>query len=121
MIRNSSRLFMFALAVAAAGCASHPAAQPAVASAQPPVAQAGADEAFVAELRKTGYKVVEKDGEELYCRRESVTGSNITTRTTCLTERQVREEAQRKDHDMSRLGGINRDPKCLGNGGVGSC
>jgi hypothetical protein len=42
----------------------------------------------------SGYKVVTKDGKQLYCTREPVTGSLLQTESRCYTPEQL--EALRK-------------------------
>jgi hypothetical protein len=52
-----------------------------------------------------GYKLVNKDGKELFCKKEMVTGSRLATRTRCLTLAQLEAERNAtKDMlmDMSR-------------------
>lgn len=57
-----------------------------------------------------GYKLVNKDGKELFCKKEMVTGSRLATRTRCLTLAQLEEQRNAtKDMlmDMSRRS-VNR-------------
>ena len=52
-----------------------------------------------------GYKLVTKDGKEVFCKKEMVTGSRLATRTRCLTLAQIEAERNAtKDMllDMSR-------------------
>ena len=39
-----------------------------------------------------GYKLVDKDGKQVFCKREPVTGSRLATRTRCLTLAQIEQE-----------------------------
>ena len=91
-----------------AGCAGqpeHPAAaapQPVVATAKAPVTrQVPVDASNVAEVQRAGYKVVNKDGEKLYCRSDNPTGSRVRTVTTCLTEQELFDQMHETQNAMS--------------------
>jgi hypothetical protein len=72
--------------LAAAGCATTASQTPAVPH-QVPV-----DAKNVVDVQRAGYKIVNKDGQTLYCRREVATGTHINNQTTCLTEQQLAEQ-----------------------------
>ena len=58
---------------------------------------------------KQGYRPVQKDGQTLYCRRESQTGTNFEKKI-CLTESQMEENEKRAamiKNDMNRPRGTN--------------
>ena len=88
------RVFLPILALVMMGCASTPEAPPVPESAIP--AAAATDAATPAsgeELLKAietalsqGYKIVNEDGEKLYCRKEPKTGSRVRSNFVCLTE-----------------------------------
>jgi hypothetical protein len=40
-------------------------------------------------LKKAGYKIVNENGQTLYCRQDMSTGSHLKKTTTCLTEREL--------------------------------
>jgi hypothetical protein len=40
-------------------------------------------------LKKAGYKLVNENGQELYCREDLSTGSHLKKTKTCLTEREL--------------------------------
>ncbi len=40
-------------------------------------------------LKKAGYKLVNENGQELYCRQDLSTGSHLKKTKTCLTEREL--------------------------------
>jgi hypothetical protein len=40
-------------------------------------------------LKKAGYKLVNENGQQLYCRQELSTGSHLKKTKTCLTEREL--------------------------------
>jgi hypothetical protein len=50
----------------------------------------GADQlaANLAKARKLGYRIVDKNGETVYCHDSVATGSHLNKRTICLTEKQ---------------------------------
>jgi hypothetical protein len=51
-----------------------------------------------AAMRKRGYKPALYRGERVYCRNETITGSNLETKV-CLTARQI-EDQERSGKDM---------------------
>ena len=60
----------------------------------PPNSKSDVDNA----LRKRGYKPALYRGERVYCRNETITGSNLETKV-CLTARQI-EDLERSGKDM---------------------
>ena len=64
-------------------------ANPGAANTQPDVDNA---------MRKRGYKSALYRGERVYCRKETITGSNLETKV-CLTARQI-EDQERSGKDM---------------------
>lgn len=57
-----------------------------------------------AEAQAAGYKIVNKNGQKLYCRKELVTGSRTRFTTECLTEeqRQAMMEGTRRQVETLR-------------------
>ncbi len=56
-------------------------------------------------LKKAGYKVVNENGQTLYCRQDMSTGSHLKKTTTCLTEReleQLKDSTRREIEYMSK-------------------
>jgi hypothetical protein len=89
-------------------CASQPAEPPPAASPQQL-------EKKFQEAAK-GYKVVQKDGKTLYCRREKVLGSTIPT-MQCLSEAQLRLQVENMEEMRGRM---RSSAKCtLGRDGAG--
>jgi len=86
-------------ALCLAACASQPT------NLTPQPGQTAADveleKQHLAEAIKYGYKVVNKDGETLYCRSDWATGSHIQKSTVCLTAQQLDDLNQRNDRDYS--------------------
>jgi hypothetical protein len=113
---NKGITSLLTLALLAVGCTSQP-RQPAPAqSSQTPVATqyispTGAklaqlpdggdktDEQRLSEAKKAGFKLVNTNGEVLYCRTDPKIGSRVQKETTCLTAKQLDDL-----HDQTRLG-----------------
>ena len=110
-------------------CASTPASSPASAPAAAPAAPAAASTAATATEADTAslmekkfqeaarsYKVVQKDGKPMYCKRERVIGTTIPT-MQCFTEAQLRTRVENTEEikkNMRRGGG-----SCVQTGGCG--
>jgi hypothetical protein len=112
-----------------AACVSQPAtppvAQPAspaptAAAAQNPAAKTEKDTAAALEKKfqdaAKGYKVVERDGKTLYCKREKVMGSTIPT-MQCMTEAQLRNQVEAMEDARARMRNSN---KCTLGAGCGA-
>jgi len=100
-----------------AGCASQSAPTE---SAATPAAQAaaGQDQELLDAIReatKRGYKIVNQNGETLYCKEDTKTGTRVRSTITCLNEAQLRaiqqnsqrnvEQIQRTGNDRNMRGG----------------
>ena len=60
--------------------------------AEPPVTQrVKVDASNIAEAQAAGYKIVNKNGEQLLCRKTLLTGSRLKSTTSCLTQAQWTE------------------------------
>lgn len=97
MLQNNVRILvsLAALAALVSGCATQP--------AEPPVTkQVKVDAANVAEVQRAGYKVVNKDGQKLYCRTDLITGSHVRTKTQCLTEQELYDQMEGTKQSMSQ-------------------
>jgi hypothetical protein len=131
----SRKLLIASLAAAGisfmVGCASEPAA-PKSPAASAPVAPAAAAVSPAAEARPEadaavqlekkfqeaakGYKVVQKDGKTMYCKKEKVIGSTIPT-LQCITEAQLRLQVEQMDDLRERMRSGSRctlGPGCSG-------
>jgi hypothetical protein len=103
------RALMLVTAILAAGCASPP-TNPQNASSAAPLALTDAGRLAVA--KNLNLKVVDKDGQQLFCRSNFVTASRIRRDTTCYTADQLdkMEAQQQRDLDQftrsSPVGGI---------------
>src|SRR4051812_22550204 len=109
-----------------AGCASDPAtqkapAEPAAAAAPAaagapantatpvsPAAEARTEADAAAQLERKfqeaakGYKIVQRDGKTMYCKKEKVIGSTIPT-LQCITEAQLRLQVEQMDDLRQRM------------------
>ena len=94
------RTVLILSALCLAACAG---TQPAARS----VAQTEEDKKHVAEAIKYGYKVVNQNGDTLYCRSDWATASHIQKNTVCLTAQQLDDLSQKNDRDY---GQPNRAP-----------
>ncbi len=119
-----------------AACASQPAAEANVTAAAPapavaapaaasaakaaPAAQTEADTADALEKKfqdaAKGYKVVQRDGQTLYCKREKLIGSTIPT-LQCMTESQLRNRVENMDEYRERM---RNSSKCTLGAGCGA-
>lgn len=93
--KMSRVVILFGVAVLFSGCATQ--------SAPPVTRQVKVDASNVADVQRAGYKVVNKDGEKLYCRTDLVTGSHVRTKTTCLTEQELYDQMQEMRHTMEDI------------------
>ena len=98
-VRICGYFVALAAATTLAACASAPSDTSSVA----PVAAVPAAAAPAAVAKKpvgtgTGYRLVSKNGEELYCRKEQATGSLTRSRELCIT---AAEMEARSHHDQA--------------------
>jgi hypothetical protein len=103
------RALMLVTAILGAGCASPP-TNPQNASSAAPLAITDAQRLAIA--KNLNLKIVDKDGQQLFCRSNFVTASRIQRDTTCYTADQLEkmEAQQQRDLDQftlrSSVGGI---------------
>ena len=76
-------------------------------AAAPPEAEkiASMGSVDIVALQKLGYKVVNENGTQLFCKKEEVTGTRLRNRTRCLTAAEammMRDNAVEMLNDMSR-------------------
>lgn len=108
------RAFILLTAMSIVGC-SQPTQREAPAS-RPPVTGVMADSGETASdspqqvqakrlalAKKLHLKVVDQNGNELYCRSFMVTGSRIQTETRCLTAEQVDHYDERMQRDVDQV------------------
>jgi hypothetical protein len=94
------RALMLLTAILAAGCASQP-------TNPPPASSAGqlatTDAQRLAQARNLNLKLVNKDGQQLFCRSNLQTGSHIQQDTTCYTADQLDKMEAQQQRDLDRL------------------
>jgi hypothetical protein len=78
-----------------AGCASHEPAEP------PADKFAQIDASNIADAQKAGYKIVNENGNTMYCRKDHVLGSRVKYVTTCLTQAQWTAQAEAARRSMA--------------------
>jgi hypothetical protein len=94
-------------AILVAGCASQPANQSTGQTT---------DAGRLALAKNLNLKLVDKDGQKLYCRSDYETGSHIQRDTTCFTAEQLDKLQQRTQRDWDQL----TSRGALGAGGIRS-
>jgi hypothetical protein len=110
-----------------AACASQPAAKPAAAPTPPPSAvstpnSAASEKDTASAMEKRfqdaarSYKVVQKDGKTLYCKREKRIGTTIPT-MNCLTESELRTQVEAMEDYRNRARNSSR---CTHGSGCGA-
>jgi hypothetical protein len=110
---NVSRVAIFCGAAALlSGCATQ--------SAPPVTRQVKVDSSNVEAVQRAGYKLVNKDGQKLYCRTDLITGSHARTKTQCLTEQELDDQMQEMKQSMDNISSHNPGPRC-GIGSVRQC
>lgn len=84
---------------------------------------AGADKvaADLAKARKLGYRVVDKNGEAVYCHDSAATGSHLRKETICLTQQQWDDVSNNASRAMQRMQSITFPcPTSAKSGGCGN-
>jgi hypothetical protein len=108
------RVLMISTVLLMAACANQPTQSPPNALvAQPPVGSSASGTSIgvtssdieaqrLAQARNLNLKVVTKDGQQLYCRSNYMTGSHIQRDTRCYTSEQLdaMEQANQRDLDI---------------------
>jgi len=94
------RALMLLAAVLAAGCASQP-TNPQTASSSGQLA--ATDPGRLAQAKSLNLKLVNKDGQQVFCRSNWQTGSHIQQDTTCYTADQLDKLEAQQQHDLDRL------------------
>jgi hypothetical protein len=89
-----------AVAAPATGTAAAPASAAAAGQPEQTASDDELDKKRLAEAIKHGYKVVNTNGEVLYCRSDLATASHIQRNTVCLTARQIDQLDMRNQRDL---------------------
>ena len=91
------RVITFVSILLAAGCASGGKIEP------PAERVVQIDATNIVPAQKAGYKIVNKDGKALYCKRSLNTGSHLRYSTSCLTEQEWRELAETSERGVEEM------------------
>ena len=105
------RGLMLLMTMAVVGCATQPSAPQTASSTAPksavssaPALPADSVEAQrLAAAKNLNMKVIDKDGQQLFCRSNLVTGSHIQRDTTCYTADQLDQMQAQMQRDLDRL------------------
>src|ERR1700736_1673207 len=92
------RTLMLLMAMVAAGCASQPANYLSPSGAAVPTANIEAQR--LAAAKNLNLKVVDKDGQRLFCRSNLGTGSHISRDTRCYTAEQLDKMQEQTQRDI---------------------
>jgi PBP1b-binding outer membrane lipoprotein LpoB len=98
------RALILGTAMIIAGCAGQPSSPPTPPSS--PAAAAPTDDIQaqrVAQARNLNLKVVNKDGQQLFCRSNFITTSRIQRDTTCYTADQLDRMEAQQQHEIDQL------------------
>ena len=96
------RALILLTAILGAGCASQPAGQtPSSPAAAIPATDVDAQR--LAQARNLNLKVVNKDGQQVYCRSNYVTTSRIQRDTTCYTADQLDKMEAQQQRELDQL------------------
>jgi hypothetical protein len=102
MSKQEVGILVVAAAAVLGGCATQ--------STPPVTRQVKVEASNVEAVQKAGYKLVNKDGEKLYCRTDLITGSHVRTKTECLTEQQLYDQMQETKQSMDNISSHNPGP-----------
>ena len=98
------RALMLGTAMIMGGCASQPASPPTPASSPAAAAPTTDIQAQrLAQARNLNLKVVNKDGQQLFCRSNFITTSRIQRDTTCYTADQLDHMQAQMQRDLDRM------------------
>jgi hypothetical protein len=101
------RALILLTAILATGCASQPNHPQTAASAEPLQAT---DAGRLAQAKNLNLKLVNKDGQQVYCRSNFVTASRIQRDTTCYTAEQLDQLEAQQQRELDQ---INNRPNAI--------
>jgi len=100
------RALMLATAMLIGGCASQPAGPPAPSSPAAAEPTPAIEAQRLAQARNLSLKVVNKDGQQLFCRSNFITTSRIQRDTTCYTADQLDRMEAQQQHELDQLNNL---------------
>lgn len=107
------RALMLMTAMLIVGCAGQPAGPAAPSSPAPAVPTTDIEAQRLAQARNLNLKVVNKDGQELFCRSNFVTTSRIQRDTTCYTADQLDKLEAQQQRELDQLNNRPNNVKAL--------
>lgn len=84
-------------------CASEPIAPPAAPAVAQPAAATESQPKTVQLARKAGWKIVNQNGKEMYCREQLMTGSHLRKETICLTPEELELARTAQQRSLEQL------------------
>jgi PBP1b-binding outer membrane lipoprotein LpoB len=105
------RALMLVMAMLIGGCASQPASPPTPSSPAAAAPTAAIEAQRLAAARNLNLKVVNKDGQQLFCRSNFITTSRIQRDTTCYTADQLDKMEAQQQHELDQLNSQPRAAK----------
>ena len=97
------RALMLVMAMLFGGCASQPGTPPTLSSPAAAAPTADIEAQRLAQARNLSLKVVNKDGQQLFCRSNYMTTSRIQRDTTCYTADQLDRMEAQQQRDLDQL------------------
>jgi hypothetical protein len=97
------RALMLVMAMLIGGCASQPASPPTPSSPAAAAAAGDIGAQRLAQARNLNLKVVNKDGQQLFCRSNFITTSRIQRDTTCYTADELDKLEARQQRELDQL------------------
>jgi PBP1b-binding outer membrane lipoprotein LpoB len=97
------RALMLVTAMLIGGCASQPAGPPTLSSPAATAPTADIDAQRLAQARNLNLKVVNKDGQQLFCRSNYMTTSRIQRDTTCYTADQLDKIEAQQQRELDQM------------------
>jgi PBP1b-binding outer membrane lipoprotein LpoB len=97
------RILISVAAVLISGCASQPTAPPTLSSPAAAAPTADIEAQRAAQARNLNLKVVNKDGQQLFCRSNYMTTSRIQRDTTCYTADQLDRMEGQQQRELDQL------------------
>jgi hypothetical protein len=97
------RALMLLTVMLIGGCAGQPASSPARSNPAAVVPTGDIEAQRLAQARNLNLKVVDKDGQQLFCRSNYITTSRIQRDTTCYTADQLDKMEAQQQRELDQL------------------
>ena len=96
-------IFTLAIVLAFAGCAGTPTERAPQNNTQSVSKQAANNSDKILALQRQGYTMVNRNGEEYFCRSEAKTGSRVQRETVCMTQRELDDLHEMTERNMGNI------------------